>query len=78
MLVILYIKAVLFWLNCIPTKFANYSLLCINKNQIISYKTHYKHSFGVFVLVVEKTTNPIKVLSTIDTLTAFPKENKQE
>ena len=70
MLVILLIGAVLFWLNCIPTKFSNYSPARIIKDQVIDYKVHCKH-------VVTKTTNLIEVPRTIDALAAYPTGNKQ-
>ena len=65
MLVILLIGAVLFWLNCIPTKFSNYSSARIIKDRVIDYKIHCKHQFGEFVQVVTKTTNLIEVPRTI-------------
>ena len=77
MLVILLVGAVLFWLNCIPTKFSNYSTACITKDRVIDYKIHYKHQFGKFVQVVTKTTNLIKVPRKIDALAAYPAGNKQ-
>ena len=75
MLVIPLISAVLCWLNCIPTKFSNYSLARIIKDQVIDYKVHCKHQFGEFVQVVAKTTNLIEVPRTIDA--AYPTGNKQ-
>ena len=43
MLVILLIDAILFWLNCIPTKFSNYSPAWIIKGRVSDYKVHCKH-----------------------------------
>ena len=77
MLVIFLVDAVLFWLNCIPTKFNNYSPTCIMKDRVIDYKVHCKHQFGKLVQVVTKTINLIDVPRTIDVLAAYPTDNKQ-
>ena len=77
MLVILLIGAVLFWLNCIQTKFSNYSPAQIIKDRVIDYKVHYKHQFGEFVQVIAKTTNLIEVPRTIDVLAAYSTANEQ-
>ena len=76
MLVILLVGAVLFWLNCIPTKFSNYSPARIMKDRVIDYKIHYKRQFGEYVQVVTKTTNLTKVPRIIDALAAYPTGNK--
>ena len=76
-LVILLIDAVLFWLNCIQTKFSNYSPARIIKDQVIDYKVHCKHQLGEFVQVVKKTTNLIEVSHKINALAAYPTGNKQ-
>ena len=77
MLVILLIGAVLFWLNCIPTKFTNYSPARIMMDRVIDYKVHCKHQFGEFVQVVTNTTNLVEVPRTIDALAAYPTGNQQ-
>ena len=77
MLVILLIGAVLFWHNCVPTKFSNYSPTRVIKDRVINYKIHCKHQFGELVQVVEMTTNLIEVPRTIDASAAFPIGNKQ-
>ena len=76
-LVILLVGAVLFWLNCIPTKFSNYSPAHIMKDQAINYKVHCKHQFDEFVQVVTKTTNLIEVPHTIYALAAYPTGNER-
>ena len=76
MLVILLVGAVLFWLNCIPTKFSNYSPGRIMKERVIDYKIHCKHQFGEYVQVVMNTTNLVKVPRTINALAAYPTGNK--
>ena len=77
MLVILLVGAVLFWLNCIPTKFSDYSPARIMKDWVIDYKIHCKHQFGEYVQVVMKTTNLVEVQRTIDALAAYPTGNEQ-
>ena len=77
MLVILLIGAVLFWLNCIPTKFTNYSPARIMKDRVIDYKIHCKHQFGEYVQVVMKSTSLIEVERTVDALAAYPTGNEQ-
>ena len=77
MLVILLVGAVLFWLNCIPTKFTNYSPARIMKDRVIDYKIHCKHQFGEYVQVVMKTTNLVEVPRTINALAAYPTGNEQ-
>ena len=77
MLVILLIDAVLFWLNCIPTKFSNYSPTWIIKNRVIFYKVHCKHQLGEIVQAVTKTTNLIKVPRIIDVLAVYHTGNEQ-
>ena len=57
MLVIFLIGAVLFWLNCIPTKFSNYSPARIITDRVIDNMVNCKHQFGEFVQVVTKKTN---------------------
>ena len=73
-----YRRPVLIWLNCIRTKFSNYSSARIIKDQVIDYKVHCKHQFGEFVQVVATTINLIEVPHTIDALVAYPTGNKQE
>ena len=76
-LVILLVCVVLFWLNCISTKFSNYSPARIMKDRVIDYKIYCKHQFGEYVQVVTKTTNLIEVPCTINALAAYPTENEQ-
>ena len=75
--VIFLIRDMLFWLNCILTKFSNYYPTRIIKDQLINYKVHCKHQFGEFVHIVTKTTNLIELPRTINALAAYLTSNEQ-